>query len=226
MKTNRTASLVRAAILAVALHVSAYAQADITINYSVSGFGPTSYPGSVTPAPDAAWGPDGYPGDTVELGAYSGTLTLTPGTSVHEINTLLWNVDHTYGGTGISGQDDEDHWTDLLFNINAARSITLDGSTGTLNQQGQLGVTWYTDTLSFDTGATTSIFVDGYRVDITPLPFTPTDAGDLGPQFDPAATMWAQFDVTPVPEPGALVAWSILGTLGLAMTGWRRVRKP
>jgi len=34
------------------------------------------------------------------------------------------------------------------------------------------------------------------------------------------------FEATaPVPEPGALVAWSILGTLGLAMTGWRRVRK-
>ncbi len=225
MKTGRTAILVRGALVAVVLHVAAYAYADITINYSVSGVGPTSYPGPVTPASDAEWGANGYPGDTVELGAYSGTLTLTPGTSVHEINTLLWYVDHTYGGTGLPLQDDEDHWTDLLFNINASRSITLDGSTGTLNQQGQLGVTWYTDTLSFATGATTSLIVDGYRVDITPLPFTPTDAGDLGPQFDPAATIWAQFDVAAVPEPGAIVAWSILGTLGLAMTGWRRVRK-
>ena len=57
------------------------------VSYTVSGWGPTQYPGPFPPPPGAPH--LSYPGDTVQFQTYTGTLTLTPGTSVQKINTLL-----------------------------------------------------------------------------------------------------------------------------------------
>ena len=115
------------AILATAIFsLAALAQAA-TIEYTVSGWGPTSFPSGITPAPDALHGPDGYPGDTLELQSYTGTLDLVPGTYEQQISDLLWTIDYTYGGTGIVGQDDPAHWTDLSFDVNAATTMSFAG---------------------------------------------------------------------------------------------------
>ena len=72
---SKATAIFAAAILALA----GLAQAA-TVQYTVSGWGPTSFPSGITPAPDAAHGPNGYPGDTLALQSYTGTLDLTPGT--------------------------------------------------------------------------------------------------------------------------------------------------
>jgi hypothetical protein len=56
------------------------ASAVMTVTYTVDGVAPQQFAGLVTPPADAPWGPNGYPGDTVELQAYTGSLDLTPGT--------------------------------------------------------------------------------------------------------------------------------------------------
>ncbi len=110
------------------------------ISYTVDGWGPTQFPGPITPPENAPWGLNGYPGDTVELNAYTGTLDLTPGTYVQKINTLKWTIDYTYAGTAT----DSDVWSDLSFPVVARRSISIiihnDSPSGTLNQSGLLGL--------------------------------------------------------------------------------------
>ena len=106
-------------ICAVVIFVMAMSAGATTVNYTVSGWGPTQYPGPVTPPEGSPRGPSGYPGDTVELVTYTGTLDLTPGTYDLKINTLLWSVDFTYAGTDTQW-DYPAHWSDLLFNINQA----------------------------------------------------------------------------------------------------------
>lgn len=91
------------------------------VDYTVSGWGPTSYPAPTTPPANAPWGTDGYPVDTLELQTYTGSLDLTPGTYTQKINTLLWSIDYTYGGTAT----DPNVWSDLSFNVNALRNISL-----------------------------------------------------------------------------------------------------
>lgn len=194
------------------LSAPAYA---VTVSYTVNGVGPTSYPSALAVPVDAPNGVNGYPGDTVELQSYTGTFNLTPGTSIQQVNNLLWTIDYTYGGTS------EADWTNPTFAINADRNIIIDSVTGTLHQSGQLVTTWYNDTLSFASGSTLSLLVDGYKVDITPLLLPGMTGGDLGAQ--PQQTMSAQFVVSETPLPATLPLL-VSGLGGLGLLGWRKKR--
>lgn len=57
------------AVMLAACTASAWAD-----SFTVSGWGPTAFPAPTTPPSDAPWGPDGYPGDTVEMDSYAGSL--------------------------------------------------------------------------------------------------------------------------------------------------------
>ncbi len=165
-----------ARMLVVALAVFGFAAAGpaqaISINYTVDGWGPMQFPGpyyGTNPGPDPQH-PNGYPGDTVELMSFLGTLELTPGSYVQKINTLLWTVDYTWAESGGGG---EEKWEQLLFNIDATRGMYF-GNFGELpvsdlNQTGLLEVNYDTDYLSFADGPTTAFLVEGFRVDVTPL---------------------------------------------------------
>ena len=119
-------------VTAVLTLLSAGGIAHATITYTVDGWGSTQYPGLLTPPADAPWGVDGYPGDTLQLLGFTGTLEL--GSSVKQINTLLWTIDYTYGGT-------PEPWPDMNLAITKARNISLDGGqTGSLIQAGNLRV--------------------------------------------------------------------------------------
>ena len=139
------------------------------VDYTVSGWGPTSYPAPTTPPANAPWGTDGYPVDTLELQTYTGSLDLTPGTYTQKINTLLWSIDYTYGGTAT----DPNVWSDLSFNVNALRNISFaSGPSGALSQTGLLEATWDNDYITFYNGTTISFLVQGFKVDVTPLGFS------------------------------------------------------
>jgi hypothetical protein len=180
-----------------------------TVNYTVSGWGPNQYPASTTPPEGAPWGVDGYPGDTLEMVTYTGTLDLTPGTYNLKINTLKWSIDYTYGGTETQW-DYPDHWSDLSFNVNTARGMSIGTAAGSISQTGTLDVTWFNDYLSFGNGSTTSFTVQGYRVDVTPLGLSRVAGSNLGVQ--PERDIIARFDV--VPEPATICLLG-LGALGL-----------
>jgi hypothetical protein len=189
--------------------------AAATVSYTVGGWGPHQFPAPTPPAPGAPWGPDGYPGDGVELQTYTGTLELTPGTTTRKINTLLWTVDYTYGGTATDYSDAA--WSDLLFAISAPRSISVGTSTGNLDQAGELSCTWTNDYLSFAAGSALDFLVVdsglSYAVHVTPLPLNGVFRSLSGPPMQspqeitcdlpcpqPPQDMMAQFIVdTPVP---------------------------
>jgi hypothetical protein len=190
-----------------------------TIGYTV-GIWESQYPGPVTPPANAPWGSNGYPGDTLKLVTYTGTLDLTPGTYTQKINTLLWSIDYTYAGTA----SDPNAWSDLAFNVDTFRSISFDGGpTGYLTQGGLLEVTWENDFITINNGLTTSFIIQGYQVDITPLGFARTGGSDFSgsnPWDQPSHEILAQFDVkAAVPEPGTLLLLG-LGLMGIA--GMRR----
>jgi hypothetical protein len=201
------------AAIAVCLALAGPAAA---VSYTVSGWGPQQFPASTPPAPRSPWGPNGYPGDTVELQTYTGTLDLTPGTSTQKINTLLWTIDYTYGGTATNPGT----WSDLLFIFNVDRNMTIDGvGPETLSQTGSLLCTWENDVLGFSGGSTVTFFVQGYRVDVTPLGLDYVGGSNFdgsNPWVQPSRNVMAQFDVTeaPIPEP-VTMAGLMMGIGGL-----------
>lgn len=203
------------AIALVGLLLGSPAYAD-SISYTVGGWS-GQFPGSVTPPAGATWGPTGYPGDTVALEGYTGTLDLTPGTYVQKINTLLWTINYTYAGT----ETDPDAWSDLSFDLTLARSIQfggLGGPSAQLTQPGLLNVTWDNDFLSVSPGSMVSLLIPGYQIDITPLGLEVGGSNFEGsnPWVQPNQDIMARFVVTSVPVPDA---GSTLTLLGLALIG-------
>jgi hypothetical protein len=188
-------SLGLAALVTAALALAGPADA-ISIAYSIGGTGPMHFPGPIPPPPNAPWGPDGYPGDTVELKPYQGALELVTGSCIQKINTLSWIVDYTYGGTA----DDPDDWHDLAFDVDGDRSVLLGTEDGALHQTGLLEATWAIDYLSLLEGSTTSFVVQGYTIDVTPLGLP-----SVGAEFPPGGNPWlqpdrdvyARFDIAP-----------------------------
>lgn len=152
----------------------------------------------------------GYPGDTVELQTYTGSFDLVPGTTLQKINTLLWTINYTYGGTAT----DPNAWSDLSFAPTASRNMTINGAgPATLSQTGSLDVQLDNDYLSFSGGPTASFIVQGYEVDVTPLFVTQTPGSNFdgnNPWVQPNQDMMAQFVVTPVPEPTTMIAGVLL----------------
>jgi len=197
----------------------------LTVSYTVDGLGPTSYPGPVTPPAGSPWGPNGYPGDTVELVTYTGTLDLTPGSYTQTINTLLWKINYTYAGTS-TAWDYPANWTDpLLFSIAAGRGMSIGTAADSLSQAGLLEVKWDNDYLSFSQGSTTTFYVDTYRVDVTPLGLARvggTNFSGSNPWTQPNRDMMARFDVTLVPEP-VTMAGLMMG-IGVLVTYVRKRR--
>jgi len=207
------------AVLALAalavLTVAGTAGATTTVSYTVGGW-VTQLPGPLTPPPDAPWGPNGYPGDTVAFQTYTGSLNLTPGTSDHKISTLLWNVDYTYGGT-------PEPWPDMNLSFTATPNMFfVGGSSGNLNQTGLDRVNYYHDYLSLSQGSTTSFFIDNtYRIDVTPIGLaSQCDNNNLGTQ--PSREVDATFVVTAIPEP-LTMAGLFLGLAGVG--GYIRKRR-
>jgi len=224
-----TTTIIAAAILALA----GLAQAA-SIGYTVAGLAPTSYPGPVAPPAGAAHLVDGlgYAGDAVGFATYSGTLDLTQGTSVQQINTLSWAVSYTYNGTDGSLLNDSPgggDWPDLSFTVDGSRTMSFGGGpVGSLSQTGLLKATWDDDYLSLSAGLTSTFFVPGYQIDVTPLGLavanvTSAPGFPLGtPWIQPDRDIMAEFTVTAIPEPGTLML-AVGGLTGLA--AWSRRRR-
>lgn len=220
-------SIVAPVLLTILLAGMALAStaAAATVNYTVGGWGPLQFPAPTTPPETAPWGPTGYPGDAVELQAYTGTFDLTPGMSVQKINTLLWAIDYTYGGTAT----DPEAWSDIPFAISAPRSMSVGASNGALAQAGALNCTWENDYLSFAAGSAMDfIVVDSglsYAVHVTPLalgPFeglfpspnrlpaqSPQEITCALPCTQPARDLMAQF-IVDAPVPAKASSWGRL----------------
>jgi hypothetical protein len=165
MKNALTTIIAAAAILGFSLISPAAAE---TVSYTVSGYW-GQFPGPVNPAPEGApFGPQGYPGDVVELQTYTGTLDLVPGTYILKINTLLWTINYTYAGTE-NCWDWPDCWPEIEFALNAARPMSVGTANGNLDQAGLLEVDWDDDYVSFASGSTTTFSVGTHLVHVTPL---------------------------------------------------------
>ena len=219
------AVLVLVAVMGIVIGGSVWAE---TINYTVSGWGPNQYPSDTTIGPEGCvWGVDGYPGDTLGMVTYTGTLDLTPGTYELKINTFEWTIDYTYGGT----ETDCGNWSDVLHNITAVRSISFSGGpSGSLGQTMVLTNKWDNDYVTIDEGGTASFTVGGYQVDVTPLrvdQFWGTNFSGGNPWTQPGVDIVAKFVVTKLPliscpgnitqsnDPstcGAVVTWSATAT--------------
>jgi hypothetical protein len=202
----RTSTLV-ALFLCLALAGPA---AAVTVSYTVGGTGPLHFPAATPPPAGAPWGENGYPGDTVQLLPYTGSLDLYPGTYVLKINTLLWTIDYTYGGTA-SCWDYPACWSELDFAMNATRTISVHTANGSVTQAGLLECDWDNDYLAFDGGAPVSFEISGVTVHVTPLAVARYGAFWGKPSLLPSATpqgilcdipcaqapkdVWAQFVV-------------------------------
>jgi hypothetical protein len=181
------------------------------ITYSSAGSMPMQFASGLIVPEDALWGTNGYPGDTVELQSYTGTLDLTPGRYVLKVNTLKWTIDYTYGGS-------PEPWPDMNFEFSVNQGMTLDSTiSGVVSQQGNLLVNYYNDYLSLADGSKTSFIVGGYQVDITPLGLASQEGTNFdngNPWVQPTRDVMAEFVVSEVPEPMTL---GLLGLGGLAL---------
>jgi len=195
-----------APICAVVIFVMTMSAGATTINYTVSGWGPNQYPASITPPTSAPWCVDGYPGDTLGMVTYTGTLDLTPGTYNLKINTLNWTIDYTYGGTATNPDD----WSNVFHNITAIRSISFDGGpSGSLSQTALLENQWANDFLTIDEGATSSFTVGGFQVNVTPLgldQFGGTNFDGSNPWVQSQTDIIARFDVVSEPATTTTIA--------------------
>ena len=198
MKTNtlRKAMVVLAmAGITVLLAGFLFVAGAVTVDYTVNSWGPHQYPAPTTPPANAPWGVDGYPGDTLGMTTYTGTLNLSPGTYVLKINTFKWSIDYTYGGTATDPTD----WSDVLHNITAARSISFSGGpSGSLRQSMALDNKWNNDYVTIDNGHTVTFLASGYRVEVTPLGSS-FKGWNLGTQ--PNVDIFARFKVTDAEPP-------------------------
>jgi hypothetical protein len=187
-----------------------------SVAYSVNGWGPTQYPAGTTPPANAPWGVNGYPGDTIALEPLSGSLTLSPGTYTLPVNTLDWTIDYTYGGTAT----DPNAWTDQTFNIAAiTRGISFAGNpAGSITQSGSLLANWDNDYLTLNAGSSATFVVSGYIVVVTPLALDTTGGSNFdgpNPWVQPQQTVYATFDVSPVPLPASVgTGLTLLAGLG------------
>jgi hypothetical protein len=100
----------------------------------------------------------------VILRPYTGTLPDGRGSYTRQINTRQGTIDYTYGGAPEPGPD-------MLLTFDASRGMSVDMTSGSLSQSGQLRVNYDNDFLSLLLGFATT-FIDGsYQVDVTPLGF-------------------------------------------------------
>lgn len=223
-------------ILAISGLTLALPAMAVVIPYTVSSVAPQQYASPVIPPADAPWGTDGYPGDTIELQSYSGTFDLSVGTSIQKINTLLWIVNYTYGGTAT----DPNAWSDVASAISLSRQIQLGTETATLTQTGLLNATWANDYLNLDAGSTITLHVGNYQVDITPLAASYGGEGSDGgattfdggnPWAQPAQDLYAQFVVTEssvvvaTPEPRGIAMLIGLAAISCGGSAVSRFRK-
>ena len=229
MKRILESTLVVLAIASFALASSARAS---LVSYTVNGVAPQQLTAPIAAPADAPWGAAGYPGDTVELQSYTGTFDLTLGTSTQKINSLLWLVNYTYGGTAT----DPNAWSDVSFDLNATREIHIGTETATLSQTGLLTASWDNDYLGFSGGPTVSLDYQGYHIAITTLATPSTGASNFdgdAPWAQSAQDMYARFvvttssNMTSAPEPSSIAA--LIGLAGLScgssMASRRRSKK-
>ena len=188
---------------------------------SFAGQSLQQFPATIPPPANAPWGPNGYPGDTVDGQSSTGVLNLTPGTSAQKLNPVAWTIDYTYGGTVT-----EPHaWTDLTFDFTVARGMAIDGgATVMLSPTGHLNATWDNDFLTFDARAPVVFDVQGYRVQVTPLgldfPVAGSDFSGNHPWGQPGFDLQAQFEVTAVPD-----SCGTFAMLGAALVGVAALRR-
>jgi hypothetical protein len=230
----RRAMLVLLVLVAAVALTAGPAVAAITVSYTVDGWGPTYYPGNPVPAgaPHLLDG-YGYPGDAVGLVTYTDTLNLTPGTYYQKINTLSWDVNYTYNGTDDLWTNDTDlprstYWPELQFTITAIRSMSFDGGpAASISQLGSLRTNWDNDFLGMSEGLTTTFYVPGYQIDVTPLGLSETEVliwDGSPPCSQPSRDVMARFDVTAIPEPATILVWGLLGVVAAGYGVWRRRR--
>ncbi len=194
------------AIAGLAVALPAHA---VLVSYTADGW-TQQFPAPTTPPANAPWGVNGYPGDTVGLETYTGSFELTPGTSVQKINTLLWTIDYTYGGTAT----DPNVWKDVSFTPTAIRNMTIGGvGPQALSQGGALTCTWENDFLGLSPGSAVTFIVQGYQVVVTPLALANIGGNNFdgsNPWVQAPRDVMAQFVVTAVPEPTTMIAGALL----------------
>lgn len=222
-------------VLTLALLCCAYVTvATASVQVTVGNWGATSYPGPNPPPSTAPHVLDGlgYPGDTVAFQGAPVMLDLTEGAHIETIGSLLWSIAYTYAGRG-DVNDPDAGWRELQFPVNMSYSMSFDGgSSSNVSQSGLLEVNWDNDYLSLYGGSTSTFFVPGYQIDVTPLGIDRTEGSNFSgfpggtPWEQPAQFVQAEFVVTKqvIPEPMSLIVWSILGSVVGASVWWRRGR--